>query len=67
MASAAGLLRALADTQADLLVLIARPHSFLGRMFYHSVTAEVLRRSPVAVLLVPAQAPEMPGWIPPMG
>ena len=58
--AADGILQALADTQADLLVLIARPRSFLGRRFHHSVTAEVLRRSPVPVLLVPAEAPEVP-------
>ena len=59
-APAAGILQAQADTQADLLVLIARPRSFLGRLFHHSVTADVLRRSPVPVLLVPAQAPDQP-------
>ena len=63
-APADGILQAQADTQADLVVLIARPRSFLGRLFHHSVTADVLRRSPVPVLLVPAEAPEMPGWMP---
>jgi len=58
--AADGIIQALADTQADLLVLIARPRSFLGRRFHHSVTAEVLRRSPVPVLLVPAGAAEVP-------
>ncbi|TGE17394.1 universal stress protein [Hymenobacter elongatus] len=72
VAPADGILQALADTQADLLVLIARHRSFLGRLFHHSVTAEVLRRSPVPVLLVPAEAPEapeapeVPGWMPTM-
>ena len=51
-----GILQAIADTQADLVVLIARPRSFLGRRFHHSVTADVLRRSSVPVLLVPAEA-----------
>ena len=64
--AADGIMQALADTQADLLVLIARPRSFLGRRFHHSVTAEVLRRSPVPVLLVPAKAPEVPDWMPAM-
>ena len=63
---AAGVLQALTDTQADLLVLIARPRNFLERRFHRSVTAEVLRRSPVPVLLVPAEAPELPGWMPNM-
>ena len=53
--AAGGILQAQADTQADLVVLIARPRSFLGRRFHHSVTAEVLRRSPVPVLLLGAQ------------
>ena len=51
---AAGILQAAADTQADLLVLITRPRSFLGALFHHSVTAEVLRHTPVPVLLLPA-------------
>ena len=54
-----GILQAVADTQADLVVLIARPRSFLGRRFHHSVTADVLRRSPVPVLLVPAEGAEV--------
>ena len=61
-----GIRQALADTQADLLVLIARPRSFLGRLFHRSVTAQVLRHCPVPVLLVPVEAPELPGWMPAM-
>jgi nucleotide-binding universal stress UspA family protein len=61
---AEGILQALNDVQAELLVLIARPRSFLGRLFHHSVTAQVLRRSRVPVLLLPAEAPELPGWMP---
>ena len=64
--AADGIMQALADTQADLVVLIARPRSFLGRRFHHSVTAEVLRRSPVPVLLIPAEATEVPDWMPAM-
>jgi nucleotide-binding universal stress UspA family protein len=63
---AAGVLRAVAASQADLLVLIARPRSFLGRLFHHSVTAAVLRACPVPVLLLPAEAPELPDWMPAM-
>ena len=64
--AADGILKAITDTQADLVLLIARPRSFLGRRFHHSVTADVLRRSPVPVLLVPAEAPEVPDWMPAM-
>ncbi|RSK31827.1 universal stress protein [Hymenobacter metallilatus] len=39
----------------DLLVLIARRRSFLGQLFHHSVTADIIRRSPVPVLVLPAQ------------
>ncbi|SFP94476.1 universal stress protein [Hymenobacter arizonensis] len=63
---AAAVLRAVADAQADLLVLIARPRSFLGRLFHRSVTAEVLRGCPVPVLLLPADAPDQPDWMPAM-
>ncbi|TDN39402.1 universal stress protein [Hymenobacter sp. UV11] len=63
---AAGVLRALAETQADLLVLIARPRSFLGRLFHRSVTAQVLRGCPVPVLLLPAEAPDQPDYLPRM-
>lgn len=61
---AAGVLQAIQDVQADLLVLIARPRSFLGQLFHRSVTAQVLRRSRVPVLLLPAEAPELPAWLP---
>ena len=63
---AAGVLQAIADTQADVVVLLARPRNFLGRLFHRSVTAQVLRHSPVPVLLVPVKAPELPGWMPVM-
>ena len=64
LTAADGIVQAQADTQADLLVLIARPRSFWSRLFRHSVTADVLRRSPVPVLLVPAEAPEVPNEVP---
>ena len=64
--AAAGILQAQADTQADLIILIARPRSFLGRRFHHSVTADVLGRSPVPVLLIPAEGPDVPDWMPAM-
>ena len=53
--TAPGILQAVADTQADLLVLIARPRSFLGELFHRSVTAAVLRHCAVPVLLLPAE------------
>jgi nucleotide-binding universal stress UspA family protein len=56
MNPATGVLQAIADTQADLLVLIARPHSFLGELFHRSVTAAVLRHCTVPVLLLPAES-----------
>ncbi|SDY47810.1 universal stress protein [Hymenobacter psychrophilus] len=62
----AGILQALHDTRADLLVLIVRPRSFLSRLFHHSVTARVLRNCPVPVLLLPAEDPDRPGWMPTM-
>ena len=52
---ATGVLQAIADTQADLLVLMARPRSFLGELFHRSVTAAVLRHCPVPVLLLPSE------------
>ena len=63
---AAGVLQVIADTHADVVVLIARPRNFLGRLFHRSVTAAVLRHSPVPVLLVPVEAPELPSWMPVM-
>ncbi|MFD1469494.1 universal stress protein [Hymenobacter caeli] len=52
---ATGVLQAVADTRADLLVLMARPRSFLGELFHRSVTASVLRHCAVPVLLLPAE------------
>ena len=53
--AAPGVLQAVADTQADLLVLIARPRSFWSELFHRSVTASVLRHCQVPVLLLPAE------------
>lgn len=55
--AAAGILRACEDTYADLVVLMARPRSFLKQLFHRSVTARVLRRCPVPVLLLPTEDP----------
>lgn len=63
---ATGIVEALYGPRIDLLVLIARTRSFLGRLFHRSVTAQVLRHTPVPVLLLPAEAPEIPDWMPSM-
>ncbi|WP_400191603.1 universal stress protein [Hymenobacter sp. B81] len=49
-----GLLQTIDATRADLLVLVARRHSFLDAMFHRSVTNRLLRTSPVPVLVLPA-------------
>ncbi|MCB2379203.1 universal stress protein [Hymenobacter sp. BT635] len=64
VAAAAGILQAITDTQAEVLILIARPRSFWGQLFHRSVTAQVLRQATVPVLLLPAVGPEVPDWMP---
>ncbi|MCB2407010.1 universal stress protein [Hymenobacter lucidus] len=49
-----GILQAARPEDFDLVVLIARPRSFLGQLFHHSVTAQVLLHSPIPVLVLPA-------------
>jgi nucleotide-binding universal stress UspA family protein len=51
---AAGILKVARPDDFDWVVLIARPHSFLGELFHHSVTAQVLLHSAVPVLVLPA-------------
>ena len=51
---AQGLLTAIAQTEAQLLVLIARHRSFFGAMFHRSVTSQLLAESPVPLLVQPA-------------
>ena len=53
VAPADGILQVAATGAFDLLVLIARPRSFLGALFHHSVTAQVLVHSPLPVLILP--------------
>ncbi|SHJ81501.1 Universal stress protein family protein [Hymenobacter daecheongensis DSM 21074] len=48
-----GILHAAADLQAQLIVVLARPHTFVGGLFHRSVTAQVMRRSPLPVLILP--------------
>lgn len=50
---AEGILLAASELRAQLIVLLARPHSFLGGLFHRSVTAQVLRLSAVPVLVLP--------------
>ncbi|GAB3638102.1 hypothetical protein GCM10027422_36920 [Hymenobacter arcticus] len=50
---AEGIILAASELQAQLIVMLARPHSFLGGLFHRSVTAQVLRHSPVPVLVLP--------------
>ncbi|WP_310394186.1 universal stress protein [Hymenobacter sp.] len=60
---AEGVLAAVEDTQADLVVVLARQRSYLGELFHRSVTAQLLTRCPVPVLVLPVAviaAPETP-------
>ena len=50
---AEGVLVAVEDTQADLVVVLARQRSYLGELFHRSVTAQLLERCPVPVLVLP--------------
>ena len=53
---AAGIMHVVEAGDTDLVVLLARPRSFWGQLFHHSVTAEVLLHSPVPVLVLPTIA-----------
>ena len=55
---AEGILATAEKLRSDLLVLIARPHSFLRRFFHLSVTAQVIRQSAIPVLVLPATEPD---------
>ncbi|SMB91858.1 UspA domain protein [Hymenobacter roseosalivarius DSM 11622] len=50
-----GILAAAEEDGGGLLILIARQHSILQRLFYQSVSAQVVRRSLGPVLVLPAQ------------
>ena len=52
---AQGVLAAVQDTQADLVIVLARERSYLGELFHRSVTASVLRHCAVPVLLLPVE------------
>ncbi|WP_223650576.1 BON domain-containing protein [Hymenobacter psoromatis] len=55
-----GVLQEAARQLADMLVVVARPHSLFGRLFHESVTAQILRESPIPVLVLLAAAPGQP-------
>lgn len=48
-----GLEQALQKTRADGLILIARRHNVLGRLFHRSVTAQMIRQTQLPVLVLP--------------
>jgi nucleotide-binding universal stress UspA family protein len=60
----AGLLAAASDTQADLVVVVARPRSYLGELFHHSVTAYLLAHCPVPLLVLPTTVEAPPTDLP---
>ena len=57
---AEGLLAAVQDTQADLVVVLARERSYLNELFHRSVTARLLTECPVPVLVLPVVAEVAP-------
>ncbi|UOQ74838.1 universal stress protein [Hymenobacter cellulosilyticus] len=48
-----GIEQAVKDIHADLLVLIARRHNILGRLFHRSITAQMIRQTQLPVLVLP--------------
>ncbi|PJJ59385.1 universal stress protein [Hymenobacter chitinivorans] len=48
-----GIEQAMQATRAELLVLIARRHNVLGRLFHRSVTAQMIRQAQLPVLVLP--------------
>lgn len=52
---AEAILAAAQSGEFDMVVLIARRRSFLGHLFHHSVTSQVLLHSTLPVLVLPAQ------------
>ena len=55
-----GLLAAVQDTRADMVVVLARERSYLGELFHRSVTARLLERCPVPVLILPVVPEAVP-------
>ena len=54
---AEGVLAAVQDTQADLVIVLARERSYFGELFHQSVTARLLAHCPVPVLVLPVAGP----------
>ena len=54
-APASGLQRAVEELSADILVLLDPGHGWVSKLFGESVIDEVLRQTPVPVLLLPTQ------------
>jgi nucleotide-binding universal stress UspA family protein len=52
-----GVLAAVKDMEADLVVVLARERSYLGELFHKSVTAHLLAHCPVPVLVLPVANP----------
>jgi nucleotide-binding universal stress UspA family protein len=52
----AGVLDAVRETQADLVIVFARQRSYLSDFFHRSVTAQLLVSCPVPVLVLPTTA-----------
>jgi nucleotide-binding universal stress UspA family protein len=52
--AATGILQGADELEADLLVIVARPHSWVGSLFHRSVTAQVIKKSTIPVLVLPA-------------
>jgi len=49
-----GVLQEAARQQADMLVVVARPHGWAGSLLHESITARLLSESPIPVLALPA-------------
>ena len=62
---AEGVLVAVEDTRADLVVVLARQRSYLGELFHRSVTAQLLERCPVPVLVLPVAVEAAPDALSP--
>jgi nucleotide-binding universal stress UspA family protein len=53
--AARGVLSVAKPADYDLVIVIAREHSFLSGLFHHSVTQQVVLDSPIPVLILPAK------------
>lgn len=58
-----GLLAAVRDTHADLVVVLARQRSYFSDLFHRSVTARLLESCPVPVLVLPTAPTEADHWL----